>query len=585
AAALAHDGNAATSASGQKGLFNLIYGENLCSDQWAFSTYYNKFDRRVQSDPVTLAFDPLWTDWDMDVERLTVAIGYGITDKIELSVMAPYLSFDADGRDGEFRQSGILNGQLFSDGILDQSGFGNVRVAAKFQVARTETYAIGLMPFIDLPTGDDDEAVVTGDTGLGLTFAFNNTAGWVLNASYFDPGDSDFLDVSDEIHLGIGYGRDINERTEWITELSGILYTDSNGEHDAADIVSGARWRLNNPDWAFNAGLRVDLSDPEFDYTPIGGLVGVSYSPKNRYTLSVTREGTGTGSVSGEQIDCGSTCEATYRCGETVTLTATPDPKSRFDGWGGDCGGSEDSITVTLDGDKSCSARFVKLYDMTVESQRTRHPDGDEPGDGTVEFAGQTCKDKCTVTRDVGTQIDLKALAAAESTFEGWSVDCSGKGETTSLTLDSDKECVATFQGPPRPCQEEPIVGEFAKCGRYDVSYSCDSATWSQLVEGFTGTDVPAGLEASDANERKTPLCDVVNFLRACPQVTACVAGRETASENHCTAEERAAKVAGFLIGQAKYPFFAGVTADRIKLSPACEAEDGTGRSVEIFLE
>ena len=74
----ANDGNAATAASGQKGLFNLIYGENLCHGQWAFSAYYNKWDRRVQSDPALLEIDPIWTDWDMDVERLSVAIGYGV---------------------------------------------------------------------------------------------------------------------------------------------------------------------------------------------------------------------------------------------------------------------------------------------------------------------------------------------------------------------------------------------------------------------------------------------------------------------------------------------------------------------------
>ncbi|MEM1177538.1 MAG: hypothetical protein AAGM22_04285 [Acidobacteriota bacterium] len=583
-------GNAATSASGQKGLFNLIYGENLCKGQWAFSTYYNKWDRRVQSDPVTQAFDPLWTDWDMDVERLSVAVGYGITDKIELSVMAPYWTFDGEDIDGPNRSSGILNGVLFNQGVIDQSGFGNIRVGAKFQVARTEDYAIGLMPFIDLPTGDDDEAVVAGGTGYGLTFAYNNRGGWVFNASYVYPGDSDFLDVSEEFHVGVGYAKAINPKTEWITELSGILYTESNGEHDAADITSGARWRLNNPEWGFNAGLRVDLSDTSFDYSPIGGVVGLSYAPKNRYTLGVDLAGTGSGRVVGDRIDCGATCEATYHCGGTVTLTAEPEPKSRFDRWEGACAGSDPSVTITLDGDKQCTAHFVKLYDLTVEVQRTKHPDGDEPGNGSVVFAGENCTDKCTITRDVGTEIDLKAKPADNSTFEGWTVDCKGDEPGTSLVLDSDKACVATFQGPPRPCDEEPIMGEFAKCGRYDVAHSCDSATWSQLIGAYASgaTDVPLeqvpNMDRDAGNEGKTPLCDVVNFLRACPQVKACVGGSDD-GEAHCTAEKRAAKIAGFLIGQGNFGFFKSITADRIQLPPACEAEAGSGRSVGIYLD
>ncbi|MCG8456225.1 MAG: transporter, partial [Holophagales bacterium] len=187
APAVAHDGNAATSASGQKGLFELIYGENLCHGQWAFSTYYSKWDRRVQSDPATLIIDPLWTDWDMDVERASVAIGYGITDRIELSLMLPYWSYDAAfGADGMLAK-GILNGVLFDQGVIDQSGLGNLRVGAKFQLQRTDNYATALMAYVDAPTGDDDEAVVTGDPGLGLTFAYNNSACCFFNLGYFDP--------------------------------------------------------------------------------------------------------------------------------------------------------------------------------------------------------------------------------------------------------------------------------------------------------------------------------------------------------------------------------------------------------------
>ncbi len=583
-AAQANDGNAATSASGQKGLFNLIYGENLCHGQWAFSTYYNKWDRRVHSDPDLLVIDPLWTDWDMDVERASVAIGYGLTDRVELSVMLPYWSFDGEDIHGDNLGKGHLNGRTF-EGRIDQQGIGNLRIGAKFNLTRNDTYATALMAYVDAPTGDDDESVVTGDTGLGLTFAYNNIGGWVLNLGYFSPGDSDFGDVSDEVQVGLGYGRDITDSFEWITELAGTLYTDSNGEHDNADITSGGRWRLSNPEWAFNAGLRVDLSDTSFDYTPIGGVIGLSYSPKNRFSLTVEKDGSGTGSVSGDKIDCGNECSAKYHCGATVELTATPDPKSRFDGWEGDCAGTDPSVTITLDGDKTCTAKFVKLYDLTVEIARKKHADGDEPGDGFVR-GDLECRDSCTITRDVNTEVNLEAVAAKSSTFGGWSVDCSGDENATSVTLSSDKTCVATFVGPPRPCVDEPIAGAYTKCGRFDASYSCDSETWTQVVEGYAanGSDLPAAQQPSDQNEKKTALCEVVNFLRQCSEFKACVAGREQASEKHCTAEERAAKVAGFFNAQADYPFFKDI-AGRVQMAPNCQAEGGSGQSVEIFLD
>ncbi|MEM9552967.1 MAG: transporter [Acidobacteriota bacterium] len=596
--AAAEDGQAATSSSGHTGLFELISGENLCHGDWSFSTYYNKWDRRVQSDPVTQAFDPLWTDWDMDVERATVAIGYGVTDRIELALMVPYWRIDANGMHGPNASAGILNGRLF-EGRLDQEGIGNVRLGAKFQIARGENWATAINAFIDAPTGDDDESVVTGETGYGIGFA-GNRDNWVFNARYFDPGDSDFGEVSEEIFLGLGYGYDVNERLEWITELAGTVFTEDNGEHNQADLTSGVRAHFGEGDWAFNAALRVDLSDDDFSYTPIGGLIGLSYAPKNRFDLAVTRDGSGTGTVTatgpdGAGFTCGDVCESSFRCGATVALEAAPDAGSRFDGWAGDCAGGPDqtSISITLDADKTCSAKFVKIYDLTVKVVGQKHPDGDELGTGEVEIAGpsgsKVCTDECTMTYDVNTKIDLTAKPGDSSTFGGWSVDCSGQDPSTDVTLDGDKSCTATFVGPPRPCIDEPVGGDFAKCGRYakEGDWSCDSATFTFLVDGYANGsfDIPAAQLPTDENEKKTPLCDLVNFMRLCPEFTACIAGREASGEAHCTAEERAARIAGFLQAQSEYPFFQSITADRYQIAPACDADEGTGGSVEVFLD
>lgn len=604
--ALAEDGEADTASCGQNGLFELISGDNLCDGHWSFSLYYNQWDRRVQADPVTDDYDPLWTDWRMDVERASLAFGYGLTDRVTLSVMVPYWSFEGEEFNDGLAGAAILNGQLFR-GRIDQSGLGDVRVGFKFGLQRTDFYATAIHAYVDAPTGDDDEAIVTGDPGLGVDFAYSNRAGWVFNAGYFDPGDpSTTTEVSegqggvlvpnpalgersDEIHVGLGYAHSASSTVDWITELNGVVYTDSNGERDRADVSSGARIHLGNPEWAFNAALNVDVSD--FDDPGLGGLVGITYAPKNRYELSVTTDGSGTGTVTGSegQLECGPTCSADYRCGGSVTLTARADEGSRFAGWSGDCAGSSESITITLDDDKSCSAEFIKLYDLTVQVMGETHPDGDDKGGGMVKADGESCNDECTWTHDVGTSIDLEAVPAKSSTFGGWSMDCGGDDPSTSVTLDSDKTCVATFVGPPRPCVDEPIAGTYEKCGRYSnkEEWSCDSATWSEMVDGYgrNVAEVPAVQLPTDENEKKTPLCDLVNFLRMCPEFTACIAGRETTDEDHCTAEKRAATVAGFLQAQASYPFFEDLTPERYELAPACDAPDGEGRSVEIFLE
>jgi beta-xylosidase/chitodextrinase len=75
------------------------------------------------------------------------------------------------------------------------------------------------------------------------------------------------------------------------------------------------------------------------------------------YTLSVTKSGAGSGTVSGGGISCGGTCTASVVGGSTVTLTATPTSDSTFDGWGGACTGTS-TCTVSMTAAKTVTASF-----------------------------------------------------------------------------------------------------------------------------------------------------------------------------------------------------------------------------------
>ena len=81
-------------------------------------------------------------------------------------------------------------------------------------------------------------------------------------------------------------------------------------------------------------------------------------APAGSYYLTVSRTGTGTGSVTSNPpgIDCGGMCTFAFTSGSGVTLTPIPDAGSTFAGWSGeaDCGDGN----LNIDSPKTCTAIF-----------------------------------------------------------------------------------------------------------------------------------------------------------------------------------------------------------------------------------
>jgi surface protein len=171
------------------------------------------------------------------------------------------------------------------------------------------------------------------------------------------------------------------------------------------------------------------------------GAKSVTATFTRLYTLTVTKVGTGSGTVASSPagIDCGGACEASFASGTGVTLTATADEGSVFQGWGGACAGSADTCSVTMDGAKSVTATFSRLYPLTVTKAGT--------GTGTVSSspAGIACGESCEASFASGTGVTLTATADEGSVFQGWGGACTGSADTCSVTMDGAKEVTATF--------------------------------------------------------------------------------------------------------------------------------------------
>ena len=168
-----------------------------------------------------------------------------------------------------------------------------------------------------------------------------------------------------------------------------------------------------------------------------------SMSGTSGYTLSVSKGGAGTGTVTSSPggINCGGDCSESYAAGTTVTLTATPSAGHSFGGWSGACTGSISSCAVSMDTSKSVTATFSQVQTATLSIANVGS------GGGTVVRSGGTinCGNECIETLPVGSIVTLTAIPTSGSTFVGWSGGvCSGAG-ACSFTVGANITVTAQF--------------------------------------------------------------------------------------------------------------------------------------------
>jgi hypothetical protein len=154
------------------------------------------------------------------------------------------------------------------------------------------------------------------------------------------------------------------------------------------------------------------------------------------FTLSVSVSGSGSVASSPPGISCGSQCSAGFTAGTTVTLTASPESGSHFQGWSGDPDCSDG--VVRMDGDRSCHASFAPDTgdSFTLSVSRTGS------GSGAVSGPGIDCGSDCSEVFPSGTSVTLSATPAFGSRFDGWSGDCSSGG---TVVMNHDRHCIASF--------------------------------------------------------------------------------------------------------------------------------------------
>jgi hypothetical protein len=199
------------------------------------------------------------------------------------------------------------------------------------------------------------------------------------------------------------------------------------------------------------------------------------------HNVSVVKNGSGSGTVSGGPINCGAACSAPAPEGTPIVLTATPASHSSLTSWSGCDSSTGNQCTVNVDAVESVTATFdLVLHTLTVT------PSGN--GAGTVDAdagliagcssGGGVCTDPDVVD---GSSVTLTATPGAHSTV-AWSGCGSVSGNQCTVTVEADINPTATFT-----LKTHTLT--VSKSGSGSGSVSCDGgACASSYPEGSTVT-------------------------------------------------------------------------------------------------
>lgn len=168
--------------------------------------------------------------------------------------------------------------------------------------------------------------------------------------------------------------------------------------------------------------------------------------------LTVAKTGNGSGTVDSVPagISCGSSCEASYPYGTSITLTPTASTGTTFTGWTGTCSGTA-ACTVSMNQIRNVGATF------TLQKRSLKLVKG-QNGSGAVVSAPAGIDSSATPVPclgdswcwsaqfDYGTEVTLTSTVEDGSIFTGWGEDCEGVEADQPCVISMDQNHVAAVE-------------------------------------------------------------------------------------------------------------------------------------------
>ncbi|HVT02563.1 MAG TPA: hypothetical protein VHL58_04205 [Thermoanaerobaculia bacterium] len=200
---------------------------------------------------------------DVDDNRVFATVGYGVSDRCEITAQLPYAIIRNNAGD----RPGYLNG-LAERGAFNEHGLADVHVASKYLLnGAASSTRIALSATMDVPTGSR-RGISTGSANFGVGAEWSRGV-LAASAQYVVLGDrrAQGTDTSNfqmpkALHADLALDVPLSRfrKVEWITEVNTVFY--HGGTRTPADndfLVTGIRHAFGESGWGVNAAIAANL--------------------------------------------------------------------------------------------------------------------------------------------------------------------------------------------------------------------------------------------------------------------------------------------------------------------------------------
>jgi hypothetical protein len=276
----------------------------------------------------------------------------------------------------------------------------------------------------------------TGDVGM-IADVYDATTTITMNGDYAIT--ANFVAIYDlSISISSTDGGSVTQPGE------GVFTYD---EGTVVNVVATPHAGYRFAEWTGDVGTIADVYDASTTIT-MNADYSITANFVRQYNLTTSSTEGGSVTEPGEGV-------FTYDEGRVVSLEAVPDEGYRFIGWTGDVGMIADvydaTTTITMNGDYSVSANFVRQYTLTNTS--TAGGSITAPGEGIFTY-------------DAGTVVNLVATPASGYRFVNWTGNVGAIKNTnaasTTIAMTGNYSITANFEAiaprVPPPVQYSLIV-------------------------------------------------------------------------------------------------------------------------------